>query len=364
MESVLNTKTSEYEVDFNLEKTVHEIMINVKESPQVLALVEKIDMNNLETVMNFGQDATEEISKFADRILNSVETTKVEDSGQLLNQLNKIMDKFDIKDFEEKPQGIFQKVFNRAKNSVDHLFEKYHTMGNEIDKLYIHLKEYETSIKDANLMLEEMFQNNIAYYEALEKHIHAGKLMTSNLKEEIIPKLEQQAGESKDFMVQVSLSNAHQVLDMLEQRIHDLQLARTIALQTMPQVKMIQNGNYNLVRKINSAFIITIPIFKQSLTQAITLKRQAIQAKAIAALDEKTNELLIRNAENTALQSKITAQLASGSSIKIETLEKTWNTIMQGIVETKEIHNQEKEKRKYEAKRLEEIKKEYQNRTK
>jgi len=150
---------------------------------------------------------------------------------------------------------------------------------------------------------------------------------------------------------------------MLEQRVYDLELAKNVALQTMPQIKLIQKGNYNLIRKINSAFIITIPIFKQCLTQAITLKRQAVQAKAMAALDEKTNELLIRNAQNTAMQAKLTAELASGSSVQIETLEKTWQTILKGIEETRQIQDEIKQKRVEGTKKLHEIQSEFQSKS-
>lgn len=118
-------------------------------------------------------------------------------------------------------------------------------------------------------------------------------------------------------------------------------------------------SNMNLVRKINSAFIVTLPVFKQALAQAIMLKRQRIQAEAMSALDEKTNEMLIKNARNTAEQSKMTARLASGSSIKIETLEATWRTIVSGIEETKQIQENSRKQRIEDQARLENIKSEF-----
>jgi uncharacterized protein YaaN involved in tellurite resistance len=125
---------------------------------------------------------------------------------------------------------------------------------------------------------------------------------------------------------------------------------------------MIQRGNFHLVRKINSAFIVTIPIFKQGITQAIALKRQAVQAEAMAALDEKTNELLLKNAQNTATQSKLTAQLSANSSIKTETLEEAWRTIVQGIEETQAIENQARAAREDGSKRIEQLQAEFQER--
>lgn len=348
----------------NLEKETTELALKIKNSPEVVALAKQLDVSNVDSVMTFGQDTATEISSFADQILHTIETTFVEDSGVLLTQLNKIMDKFDVKDFEEKKPGFLSKFMKKAKDSIDALFQKYHTMGGEIDKVYVQLKKYESEINVSNNNLEKMFHKNMDYYELLEQHICAGNMVVENFKTNVLPQLQNKAATSTEQIDQINLSNAMQVLEMLEQRVYDLELAKNVALQTMPQIKLIQKGNYNLVRKINSAFIVTIPIFKQCLTQAITLKRQAVQAKAMAALDEKTNELLLRNAQNTALQSKLTAQLASGSSIQIETLEKTWQTIVQGIEETKQIENEAKQKREDGTRRLHAIQKDFESRVK
>lgn len=146
---------------------------------------------------------------------------------------------------------------------------------------------------------------------------------------------------------------------MLEQRTQDLRTAESVAMQSIPMIKTMEFSNMNLVRKINSAFIITLPVFKQALAQAIMLKRQKIQAEAMSALDEKTNEMLLKNARNTVEQSKMTAQLASGSSIKIETLENTWRTIVNGIDETKQIQQNARQQRIQDQARLENIKSEF-----
>lgn len=350
--------------DFNLEKTTNEVTFKLQNSPEILSLSKEIDLKDVDTIMNFGQSASQEISTFADKILHSIETTSVEDSGELLTQLNKIMNKFDVQDFKDKKPGFFEKLFKKTKDSIDALLKKYHTMGGEVDKVYIQLKKYEEEINTSNNTLNEMFNKNMDYYEQLEKYILAGNLVVDNFKNKMLPELQQKAQNSTEQIDQINLSNGQQLLEMLEQRVYDLELAKNVSLQTMPQIKLIQRGNYNLVRKINSAFIITIPIFKQSLTQAITLKRQAIQAEAMSALDEKTNELLLRNAQNTAMQSKLTAKLASDSSIKIETLEKTWETIIRGIDETKQIQDDVKQKRIEGTQKLHQIQNQFKSRIK
>ena len=164
---------------------------------------------------------------------------------------------------------------------------------------------------------------------------------------------------SGDNSIQFELTSLEQALMMMEQRTQDLRTAENVAMQSIPMIKTMEFSNYNLVRKINSAFIVTLPVFKQALAQAIMLKRQRIQAESMEALDKKTNEMLIKNAQNTVEASKRTAQLASGSSIQVETLETTWRTITNGIEETKRIQEDARKKRVEDQARLEAIKEDF-----
>ncbi|MGL4953400.1 MAG: toxic anion resistance protein, partial [Culicoidibacterales bacterium] len=150
--------------------------------------------------------------------------------------------------------------------------------------------------------------------------------------------------------------------EMLSQRIYDLQIAESVAMQSAPMIQTTQLSNFNLMRKINSSFILTLPIFKQCLIQAIMLKRQEIQAKSIQQLDDKTNELLVRNAQRTASQSVTIAKMASGSSIQIDKLRQSYDTIMKGIEETKAIQMQNAEERKQNSLELERMKQDMRKR--
>lgn len=348
--------------EFNLEKQKNEVVAKVKESPEVRSIVHQINLDDTNSIMSFGKNTAENIAKFSDAILHSMQTTKVEDSGELLQQLNKIMEKFDIKDFNDKEPSFLGRLFNKAKSSVEALFQKYNSMGDEVDKVFVTLKKYEAEINTANKYLEDLFNKNIEYYEQLEQYIYAGQVVLAELKNNLLPAAQAKANETGNRIDQMNVNNLLHVQEVMEQRIYDLQLAENIAVQSMPTIKSIEYGNFNLIRKINSAFVITMPIFKQCLIQAIMLKRQSVQAKAMSALDEKTNELLLRNAENTALQSKLTAKLASGSSINIETLEKSWQTIVNGIEETKAIQEEMRQKRIDGTKRLEVLKQDFVNR--
>lgn len=326
-------------------------------SPQVDELVSTIEVYNLETIVSFGAEVAEEISKASDVVLNSMSMSKIDDSSQMLSTLAKIMDKFDIDEIKENPSR-FKKLFGNLRKQLDKILDKYHTMGDEVDKIYVQLKQYESEIKQSNRNLNQMFEANVNYYHELVRYILAGEQGCREI-QEYITKREADMAASGDTSIQFELTTLNQALTMLEQRTQDLRTAESVAMQSIPMIKTMEFSNMNLVRKINSAFIITLPVFKQALAQAIMLKRQRIQAEAMSALDEKTNEMLIKNARNTVEQSKLTAQLASGSSIKIETLETTWKTIVDGIEETRQIQDNARKQRIEDQARLEQIKQEF-----
>lgn len=335
----------------SIEEITQGIVAKLDASPEVVALAQEVDLRDPSSVMQFGGETAHEISTFADQILQSISSTSVEDSSVMLTKLNKVMDKFDPKDF--KDEGLINKLIRNAKKKVEAMLAKYNSMGKEVDQVFVELKKYEGQIDESNQTLSGLFDRNLEYYEVLEKYILAGQKILAKLNDEILPQLREKAETSGQQLDNINLSRAIEIQEILDQRLYDLNLSRTVALQALPQIKLIQKGNYNLRRKINSAFIVTIPIFKQALIQTITLKRQNLQAKALSALDEKTNELLLRNAQMTADQAKMTAQLASGPSIKVETLEKSWQTIMNGINETQAIEQQAKAERSQGVERLE-----------
>ena len=329
-------------------------------SPEVDAIVSTIEIDNLETIVSFGADAAEEISKASDVVLSGMNMSQLDDSSEMLNTLAKIMNRFDIEEIKDNP-GLFGKLFGNLRRQLDKILAKYHSMGQEVDKIYVQLKQYESEIKQANLKLDQLFDANVEYYHQLVKYILAGEQGCQEI-EAYIGQRQKDMEDTGDNSIQFEIQSLQQALMMLEQRTQDLRTAENVAMQSIPMIKTMEFSNMNLVRKINSAFIVTLPVFKQALAQAVMLKRQRIQAEAIQALDEKTNEMLVKNARNTVEQSKMTARMASGSSIQIETLESTWRTICNGIDETRQIQENARKKRVDDQKRLEAIKAEFNQR--
>lgn len=317
----------------------------------------KIEVFDPNSIVKFGSKAAEEVSKSADVVLNGMNMDQINNSGKMLEALDKIMGSFDIDEIKED-KGLFGKLFGNAKKKLEKLLNKYNTMGDEIDKIYTQLKVYEGEIEKSNRNLDQMFNSNLEYYHELVKYIAAGEQGCKELHEYIEQK-EQELATSNNVDLQFEISNLRQAENMLEQRVMDLKTAESIALQSIPMIKTMEFSNANLTRKINSAFIVTLPVFKQALAQAMMLKRQKIQADSMSALDKRTNELLIKNAQNTVEQSKQITRMTNTSSVQIETLEKTWNTIVSGIDETKRIQEEAKRKREEDSKRLDVIKQQY-----
>ncbi|WP_077213694.1 toxic anion resistance protein [Bacillus dakarensis] len=336
------------------ETKVSEIKLALRNEPEVQQLANSIDVRDQIQVLEFGKEPAVEISRFSDQILSNMRTTKVEDSGELLKQLGKIMDKFDKKDFEQTSGGFFGKLFKRGEKMIEKLFGKYQTMGGEIDKIYVEISKYQNEMVDSTHMLERMYEQNYQYYLTLEKYAVAGEMKVEELKNVQLPQLESRAA-SGDQLASMQLDTLRNAIELLEQRVYDLEMAKMVALQTAPQIRLLQRGNTKLIGKINSAFVTTIPIFKNGLIQAVAAKRQKLVADSMNELDRRTNEMLLRNAQNISQQSADIARLAGGPSIKIETIEESWSIIMKGMQETKSIEEENKRLRIEGTKKLEQL---------
>jgi uncharacterized protein YaaN involved in tellurite resistance len=343
---------------FNIVQDKQELVSKYKDSPEVDKLTTEIEVYNTQSIVNFGAGVADEVAKASDTVLNSMSMSQLNDTGKTLGALNKIMKQFDIEEFKEEPKGI-KKIFGGAKKQLDKIITKYDSMGKEIDKIYVQLKQYEAEIESSNKHLAEMFDANVEQYHKLELYILAGEQGVGEIQNALDQA--QAKADGGDSDAQFDVQNLTQAKALLEQRVQDLRIAEQVAMQAVPMIKTTEYSNYNLVRKINSAFIVTLPVFKQSIAQAMLLKRQQVQADAMKALDDKTNELLLKNAQNSAAQTANIARMTSQSSIKVETIEESWKAIMQGIEETKRIQSEAETKRNEDKLKLEQLKQDFEN---
>lgn len=195
--TVANTQNTDVEVVEQYDivadrQRMNEQLVN---SAEVDAIVSTIEVNNMETIVSFGATVAEEISKASDTVLNSMDMSKLDESSEMLNTLAKIMDKFDIEEIKEN-KGFFGKLFGNLRKQLDKILAKYHTMGEEVDKIYVQLKQYEAEIKQSNRKLGQMFDSNVNFYHDLVKYILAGEQGCKELEDYI-------AKEKKIWLIQV-----------------------------------------------------------------------------------------------------------------------------------------------------------------
>ena len=339
---------------------IRQRQLKLKTEPSVLQLADKIDAKNQIAVLEFGKDTAKGISTFSDRMLATIKTSNLEKSSALLNNLNKIMDRFDPKEIlqEEKKGGFLKRMFSRSKEQLERILSKYDTMSKEVDAVHYEIQKYETEMKRNTVELEQMYEENLNYFHSLSEHVAAIDVKVEQLQAQL-PILESRGNEG-DQEALMELDTLRRNMELLEQRKYDLEMAQQVSFQSAPQIRLMQQGNNHLIGKINSAFITTIPIFKQGLIHAVTLQRQKLVSDSMAELDKRTNEMLIRNAENIRQNSVNIARQSGAPSISIETIETTWQTIMQGIQETKQIQAETIRNREEGRKRIEKLQLEYE----
>ena len=256
--------------EFSITAKADELKQELVKNEEVDKLVSTININDVNSIVKFGNEVAMEISKASDQVLNSMNMDQINDSGELLQHLSAVMDQFDAKELTEEPK---KGVFANLRKQVDKLLAKYHTMGEDVDKIYVQLRQYETEIEASNVKLETMFNANIQYYKDLLLYIMAGEQACVELDQYIADYRKKLEAEPDSGAVAMDLQTLEQTRQVFEQRVMDLKIAENVAMQTVPMLKAMQFSNLNLIRKINSAFIITMPVFKQALAQAVWTKR-------------------------------------------------------------------------------------------
>jgi len=331
----------------------------LKKDPEVHALAQRIDVKDQIAMLELGKETASGISTFSDKMLATMKSSKLEESSVLLNNLNKIMDKFDPQDFsEEKKGGFISKLFNKGKEQLERFLSKYDSMNKEVDVIYREIQKYEGEMKRNTIDLENLYDQNLNYFQSLSKFVAAIEVKIEDVRS-TLPALEQKA-QTGDQLAAMEYETMLRAVELLEQRRYDLEMAQQVSFQSAPQIRLMQQGNNHLIAKINSAFVTTIPIFKQGLIHAVTLKRQKLISDSMSELDRRTNEMLVRNADNISKNSVNIARAAGSPSIKIETIETTWQTIMTGIQETKQIQAETARSREEGRKRIERLQLEYE----
>ena len=311
---------------------------------QAYDLAKQIDEQNMSAVIAYGSNAQKKLSEFSHGMLNKVQ---LKDTGEIADVLTDLMHQLESsnpRDLTASP-NIFQKFFGKIKASIAETQARYQKIGTSIDRVAIRLEREKNELLNDNLMLEQLYQKNKDYFEALNIYIAAGELKMQELQEEIIPAAIEKAKASGDQMDVQTVNDLNQFLDRLDKRTHDLRLTRQMTVQQAPQIRMIQNTNQALAEKIQVSVHTAIPLWENQVMIALTLLRQQNAAVSQRQVSQTTNDLLKRNADMLKQSAIDTARESERGVIDIETLQHTQNSLIETIEQTLEIQREGRRQR-------------------
>lgn len=312
---------------------------------QAKQLASQIDVNDAQAVIIYGANAQSKLSEFSQSMLSHVQANDIGPIGDSLNELMSRLQEANPDELRAGEGNFFQRMFGKVKQSIYEITAKYQKIGAQIDKVAVKLEHEKDGLIKDNQMLEQMYQKNKDYFDALNIYIAAGELKIDELQNQIIPQAVAKAQASGDQMDVQIVNDYTQFLDRLEKRIHDLRLTRQVTIQQAPQIRLIQNTNQVLAEKIQSSIHTAIPLWKNQVVIALTLLRQKDAVTAQRQVSETTNDLLKKNAELLKVSAIETAKENERGIIDIETLQKTQDDLIETIQETLRIQKEGKEKR-------------------
>ncbi|MBY7145000.1 toxic anion resistance protein [Virgibacillus sp. NKC19-3] len=320
-------------------------MLDEEGQEQAIRLAEQIDSNNYQAITQFGTEAQNKLLNFSHSMLEHVQTNDASEIGGILEDLMKKLEQVNPDELKPEKRGLFSRIFGKIQGSVNEILSRYQKTGAQIDRISVKLDHYKTALTKDNDMLQEVFDKNKDYFEALNIYIAAGEVKLEELGKNVIPELKRKAEQSQNQMDVQEVNDKLQFVERLDKRMHDLKLSRQITTQSAPQIRLIQNTNQALVEKIQSSILTAIPLWKNQIAIALTLIRQRHAVEAQKQVSNTTNELLERNAEMLKTNSIETAKENERGLVDIETLKKTQESLITTIEETMNIQTEGREKR-------------------
>lgn len=313
---------------------------------QAYDLAKQIDTTDTDAILNYGAQAQQKLGEFSHSVLNHVQNQETNHIGETLNDLMFRLKEADPNELKAEDQNIFKKMFRKINRSIYETTAKYQKIGAQVDKIAVKLdKERELLLKD-NVMLNELYDKNYEYFEALNVFIAAGEVKIDELQNDTIPKAVTHAENSGNQMEVQKVNDLNQFLNRLDKRVYDLKTARQMTIQQAPQIRLIQNTNQALSEKIQTSINTAIPLWKNQIVVALTLLRQKEAVTAQRQVSETTNDLLTKNSEMLKQSSIETARENERGIIDIETLEKTQADLVETLEETLSIQREGRSKRK------------------
>ena len=316
-----------------------------EERQQIDTIKDSIDLVNSNAIVQYGSGAQKNIANFSNSVLSTVKSTDPAVAGDLLNDLVKRVKAFEDENDEDKGFFASLPVVGSLFKKGEALTKSYTTLAAQIDKIQAGLDNQKMTLMKDIAMFDGLYDKNLEYFKQLQLYIQAGEEKIQELNQTTIPKLEAQAQVSDNPMAVQVVQDFKDAVSRFEKKVHDLKISKTIAIQTAPQIRIIQNNDKILVDRIQSAIYNTIPLWKNQMVLALGLGRQKEALEMQQAVSNTTNELLKRNAAMLKQNSHDTAVENERSIVDIETVKQVNEDLISTIEDTLRIQQEGRQKR-------------------
>ena len=322
-------------------KEPEEAVLSPEEIRMVDNFAKQIDITNTQAVMTYGVGTQKKMADFSEKTLESVRTKDLGEVGGMITSLVTELKNFDV---DEKDKGLFG-IFKKGSNKMDEMKAKYSKVETNVDAITKELEKHQvTLMKDIDL-LDRMYELNLNYYKELSMYILAGKKKLKEERETTLAELQAKAQRSGLPEDAQAAKDYAEMCDRFEKKLHDLMLTRTVAMQTGPQIRMIQSSDSVMAEKIQSTIVNTIPLWKSQMVIAIGVEHANKAARAQREVTNMTNELLKKNADALKQATVETAKESERGIVDIETLKHTNEMLISTMDEVLAIQTEGKQKR-------------------
>lgn len=323
------------------EKTeLDDSMLSDDEKAMVESFSQQIDLKDSGMILQYGAGTQKKMADFSETALENVKTKDLGEVGDLLANVVSELKSFD----EEESKGFFG-IFKKTSNKLEAMKAKYSKAETNVNEICKALENHQVQLLKDVAVLDKMYAVNLNYYKELTMYILAGKKKLAKVRETELPALQAKAMESGLAEDAQAARDLEEMCGRFEKKLHDLELTRTIAMQTAPQIRMVQSNDTVMVEKIQSTVVNTIPLWKSQMVISLGVEHSLQAAEAQRQVADVTNELLKKNAEKLKMASIETAKESERGIVDMETLKATNESLISTLDEVMKIQEEGRVKR-------------------
>lgn len=323
-----------------MENEFKELEIEVSQDELVNEFAQKINIENTNQILQYGAGTQKKMADFSDAALENVKTQDLGEVGELISGVVG-----ELKDFDAEEDKGFFGFFRKQSSKIETMKNRFSKAEANVEKITEALEKHQVRLLKDSALLDKMYEQNLDYFKELTVYILAGKKKLEEIRNGKLKELQEKASESGLPQDAQEVRDLDAKCNRFEKKIHDLELTRTISMQTAPQIRLIQNNDTTMVEKIQTTIVNTIPLWKSQMVLALGIAHSTEASKAQREVTDLTNELLKKNAETLHLASTETARESERGIVDIETLQKTNADLIQTLDDVMKIQKEDREKR-------------------